>query len=209
MAENAVEVGYSQHGAGANGLFTTVPWCSGDPSVVAMTPNTFAVDCVLYQKDASTNYQTLVWLMTGTPASPAWTLQATLDANVITKKVHIKSADILALNSTPVELITAPGAGKVIEVLSVQGHETFVSAKYLTNTTLQVIDKVTGNALFSDTATILAAVADVTAQLALSIGATALAITENGSVDLTVKNGDPTAGDSDIDIYITYKINTL
>ncbi len=208
MEENAIEVGYSQRTAGANGIITSAD-CNGNPNVVAMGANLFATNCVLYQRDASTNYQTLVWLMTGTPASPAWTLLATLDANVITTKVHLKSVDILALNSTPIELIPAPGAGKFIEVLGVQGNLLFNSAAYATNTHLQIIDKVLGTEIAGDASALLAAVANLLGIICPVSSLTAVAISENSAVDVTVKTGDPITGDSDMDIYITYKINTL
>ncbi len=207
--ENEVEVGYSQRTAGANGMLTSCN-CIGDPNVVALTPNIFSTECVAYQRDRSTNFQTVVWIMSGTPANPAWTLDSILDANVITKKVTIESADILTLNSTPVEIVAAPGAGKTIEVISVQGKMNFAGAAYATHTELDVFDTTSGDVLFKDTSILLAAAADINAQLPANANAGAgLEVTEDGSVSVTVAAGDPATGGGDLNLYITYKIITL
>lgn len=210
MEENEVSVGYSQRTAGADGLLTSAD-CIGAPSIVATALNVFASPCYLYQRDVSTNFQTLVWKNTAAVGvTPVWVLQATLDANVVTKKVTLSSAQLLALFTTPIELIAAPGAGKAIEVMSVIGRMNFLTAAYATHTELDVIDATLGTVLFKDTSTILAATSTKVAQIEPSIASNAAnLITANGAVQAKIAVGDPVTGAGSVDLYVTYKVVTL
>lgn len=49
---------------------------------------------------------------------------------VQTASVSLTAADVLDLNSTPVEIVAAPGAGKAISVMKAAGISTFVSQRY-------------------------------------------------------------------------------
>lgn len=80
MAENEIEVGYSQHTAGADGLITSAN-VVGVPSIVCMQANVFAVSCYLKQNDPSTGFLLKVWRNDGTSAVPSWTLIFTGSGN--------------------------------------------------------------------------------------------------------------------------------
>jgi hypothetical protein len=122
-----------------------------------------------------------------------------------TAKLTIASADVLTLNSTPLTIVAAQGVGTAIEVISASLNIDFNSIAYATNTTIQVK---------SDTGTVAHAQGDfLTAPFSVitkiplsSAGGT---IIENESMKVTVQTGDPTAGDSDITVYVTYRIITL
>ena len=58
--------------------------------------------------------------------------------------VSIPTASVLTLNSVPVEIVAAPGAGFAIQVLSASMRMIFNSAGYTTNTTLQLISSSAG-----------------------------------------------------------------
>lgn len=210
MAENEIEIGYSQFTAGANGLISFVGQCLGAPSVVAIGAGIFAPLCYLLQRDASTGFQTVVWRNDGTTAAPSWTQVATLDANVVTAKVTLSSAQILALHTTPIQLIAAPGAGKVIDVLGVTARTNFLTAAYGTNTELDITDATAGTILLKDTANVLGATSTKVFKVEPSIASNAaLLVTANGAVNATVATGDPATGAGSVDIYITYKVITL
>lgn len=76
MAENEIEVGYSQRTAGADGLIVYAD-CIGNPTIVCMQANVFAAPAWVYQRDASTSFAVKVWRNDGTTLVPSWTLIAT------------------------------------------------------------------------------------------------------------------------------------
>jgi len=121
----------------------------------------------------------------------------------------IATADVLTLNSAPIEIVAAPGAGYAIEVLSAVFSMTYNSIPYATNTVIQL--KTTGStkAQFQDN--ILKG--DTTQYLNINLSSVGLIsdtkILDNAGVDVTVNTGNPTAGDSDIKIYVTYRIIEL
>ena len=126
-----------------------------------------------------------------------------------TAKVVIPTAQVLTLNTTPVQLVAAPGAGYAIEVLSVTMKMVYNSAAYATNTILEV--KNTGAIQPIRKLDCLNATVD-TMRVITPVGATTATQTqmlENVALVATVGTSDPTAGDSDITIYITYRIITL
>ena len=74
MAENEVEVGLSQRLNGADGYLIQGD-CIGAPASYCTEASTYAVGCILLQRDSSTGYKTVVWKNTGTVAVPSWTQQ--------------------------------------------------------------------------------------------------------------------------------------
>lgn len=87
--ENQVSTGLSQFSGGANGLLNFAN-CIGAPATVATQVSVFAPGCVLYQRDSSTGFQTVVWQNTGTAAAPVWT-------NLANRKVISGSAATVTL----------------------------------------------------------------------------------------------------------------
>jgi hypothetical protein len=74
MAEYESEVGLSQRLNGADGYLLYAE-CIGAPATYCTEASTYAVGCVLFQRDSSTGYKAIVWKNTGTVAVPAWTQQ--------------------------------------------------------------------------------------------------------------------------------------
>ena len=126
-----------------------------------------------------------------------------------TAKLTIASADVLTLNTTPIEIVAAPGAGYAIEVISASMKMVYVSATYVTNTSLELI---TAGATNSQASTVIKNSASTIRRFADATtlaSATATQLVENAALNVTVASGDPTAGDSDITVYVTYRIITL
>lgn len=123
---------------------------------------------------------------------------------VQTVKVSLSSAQILNSFTTPVELIAAPGAGKVINPLSVLVSATYNTTQYATNTSGRIIlnDKV---------------IADLDLTFAASGQYVTSVVIEsdivydiiNQPITFDTQTGNPTAGDGTIDIHITYTVITL
>jgi hypothetical protein len=126
-----------------------------------------------------------------------------------TAKLTIATADVLTLNTTPIEIVAAPGAGYAIEVISASMKMVYVSATYATNTSLELI---TAGATNSQASTVIKNSASTIRRFADATtlaSATATQLVENAALNVTVASGDPTAGDSDITVYCTYRIITL
>jgi hypothetical protein len=126
-----------------------------------------------------------------------------------TAKLTIATADVLHLNTTPLTIVAAPGAGYAIEVISASMKMVYVSATYSTNTTLELI---TAGATNSQASTVIKNSASTIRRFADATtlaSATATQLVENAALNVKVASGDPTAGDSDITIYVTYRIITL
>lgn len=126
-----------------------------------------------------------------------------------TAKLTIATADVLHLNTTPIEIVAAPGAGYAIEVISASMKMVYNSATYATNTSLELI---TAGATNSQASTVIKNSASTIRRFADATtlaSATATQLVDNAALNVTVASGDPTAGDSDITVYCTYRIITL
>ncbi len=123
---------------------------------------------------------------------------------MISVKVSLSSAQILSINTTPIEAIAAPGSGKIIIVHSMMSKLTYNSITYSGPAAIQCIYNGTTLGLASNN--ILTFGAD---KIVGGSSATNLSMEENTAVDLFAPTSDPTLGNSTIDVYITYQIITL
>lgn len=132
-------------------------------------------------------------------------------ANAITAKVSLTSSEILNINSTPKQLLPAPGVGYTYEILGVMTRVNFGSAAYATNTTLRVYFNGSINVAIASNSAIIGSTATRIGRVALVgvSGTTSNQCAENAAVLATVDVGNPTTGDSTMDFYVTYKLVTL
>jgi len=123
----------------------------------------------------------------------------------------IPTASVLTLFATPLELVEAPGAGYAIEVLSAVYSITFNSIAYATNTKLLIYtDTSTLEALECPNALLSTASQIIPFGFAASgFGTATTVLIDNKSLKVKVETGNPTAGNSDIKIYVHYRIITL
>ncbi|KKK72585.1 hypothetical protein LCGC14_2902390, partial [marine sediment metagenome] len=115
-------------------------------------------------------------------------------------------AQILLLNGTPIELVPAPGAGKVIIPIMTVLSFTWNSIAYTTNTDLHLIYD-TGSS-FDIATTILSVTADFIKSLPIT-GPSSGGLLQDKKLSITVGTGNPAAGDSALDVYQYYQILTL
>lgn len=146
------------------------------------------------------------------------TLTASISTTqILSAEVTILSADVLTLNSNPVQIIPTPGAGKAIEIISASRKLDFNTTPYATNTRL-TLETTSGNVEIMTWGTgglntnlsvspyffnILSAVTTT------ATSATSQQLFVNEGVFVSVQTGNPTSGDSDIKVYVTYRIITL
>lgn len=163
-------------------------------------------------KIGSTNIATNYYILPSVDGLPGQNLVTDGNNNVSwenpvakTIKVPITSLDILSSNTAPVELIPAPGVGKYIKIISADFLLNYGTSDYsyspapndvtLTYGTTQCSGRITLNASSTIFNTIpLSGTYD---------------IGTNTAVNFYCSTGNPTGGDSTVDIYITYTVVTL
>lgn len=121
--------------------------------------------------------------------------------------LNIPTASVLTLNATPLTIVAAAGVSKYIEVLSASFKATFNSVAYATNTSLVIQTAtatdhqfISGNALNFTTSCFKKFVD------AANNTAGGSQIVANQPVQVKVDTGNPTAGNSDITVYVSYRI---
>ena len=118
----------------------------------------------------------------------------------------IASADVLTLNSTPLTIVGAV-AGYAIEVVSASMKIDFNTTPYATNTTLTLI---TSGATEPQADNSIDATVARTGRFrnrsTSGASATATQIITNADLQVSVDLGDPTAGDSDITVFVNYRL---
>jgi hypothetical protein len=120
-------------------------------------------------------------------------------AEIQTIKVTVTSAEILDAYDTPIELIPAPPAGFYIDPISIVYRFDYDSTPYATNTSGKII--LSDEGIVSDI-DLSRTDSDVLKEQ------TGVFVTE-GAMLFTVETGNPTAGDSDLIIFITYQVIEL
>lgn len=122
----------------------------------------------------------------------------------------ITTAQILVLNGTPLTIVAATGAGTAIEVISASALMTYNSIAYATNTSLQLINTGATASQMQNTACLVGTVTKTTkftSGTAAAAGETQ--ILTNTALQVKVATGNPTAGNSDITVYVFYRVVTL
>ena len=120
-------------------------------------------------------------------------------------KLFIPSASVLTLNTTPVPFgITVPAGYIAVPINQPVFSLQFNTAAYATNTSIR-IQAVGATDPFAKGTSFLAATADTLCPMSLETGAqNAEYYVDGADFEVTVATGNPTAGDSDITIYLTY-----
>jgi len=119
-------------------------------------------------------------------------------------ELTIASADVLTLNSTPLTIVSAV-SGYAIEVVSASVKIDFNTTAYATNTQLQLLINGAAQYQIVFNNAVLATSSD-TFNCVGKLAVAGTNIVENADLQVTVGTGDPTAGDSDITIYVHYRL---
>lgn len=143
-------------------------------------------------------------------ATPSIDCCPTVDVNTIkTVKLVIPSSSVLTLNSIPLLVVPSPGAGKAIEVIKFTAKMDFNSSAYtngLGNAIMELIvdtapasQALLSSSFLNSAESIFRGVAPVTGN-----GTTNMV--ENRPLLVSIQSGNPADGDSDVTIYVSYKI---
>ena len=137
-----------------------------------------------------------------------WTFDGTdWIGGVFYSETTIVTGDVLTLNTAKIDVVAAPITG-AIELMNWAVGMTFVSAAYVTNVVLQLITNTADEGQGLNDDILRSTVSRVLKSQLIDglAGATTTQIIENKALQAFVKAGNPTAGDSDIIIYTTYRI---
>lgn len=135
------------------------------------------------------------------------------NAGIYTAQVPLSSAQILNLFTTPVQLVAAPGSGKIIVPLSIIVDYTFVTTAYVSNTTLQIYENSDrSNPTWGPgISSILTATSSQIRSLynnAAANGTTVVQYADNQPLMITTATNNPTTGDGTAKLTVLYKIVT-
>jgi hypothetical protein len=118
--------------------------------------------------------------------------------------VTIPSADVLTGNTTPIDLVPAQGANKIIILTGYQLYLIYNTIQYATNGDLQIL---LGTLVLDTTPDTFLFSAVDKFKFEQNFDATDdLSEFVNQPLSIQVDTGNPTAGDSDIRIFGTYKV---
>lgn len=126
---------------------------------------------------------------------------------VLTRKITLTSAQLLALATTSIELVPVPDAGHIVQVLSAIGRLDFNSSPYVGSLNLSLVYNGSTTPVLSNNALFGSSAVEIET---FDIPASNISLVPDASVHISNITGvNATGGDSPITIYITYKIIKL
>lgn len=138
-------------------------------------------------------------------ARPTPSVSATIQIATVT----VTSAQLLALYTTPINLIPTPGAGNIIQILSAVWHYVYATAAYATNTDIRIeYGTLAGNPNYIDLNGVISQTTDMWGTGSMP-DASVAADLRNLPMQLKVVSGNPTAGGGYINFVIAYTIQSI
>ena len=125
--------------------------------------------------------------------------------NNLVATVSLSSAQILALNTTPIQLVAAPGANKMIVVSVVAFYYDHNTTAYATNTTLHLRYASAASSGIT-LGNFITQTQDVIATQTGNLFTSAPNAFINQALNITVDTGNPTAGDGTLVVKVYYRI---
>ena len=122
-----------------------------------------------------------------------------------TVKVSLSSAQILALNTTPITLVAAQGAGTVVTPVAITLRNNIVGSAYTGNVTPEVVYSGQSTPIITDTNG-LTITTNTPRRRTMQNNFNAL---ENTAITITEPTGNPSSGTNTMDVYVQYYVLTL
>ena len=127
-------------------------------------------------------------------------------STLYSSKSTITAASVLTLYTIPIKLLDAPGAGKYINILSIDTKVSGGSVPYGVNPEVEVYQNGSSNSEFSSTTSL--SYTDGRLNRLLQVGDDSNVL-ENVDIYISGTTGNPSGGDGDLNVYITYQIINL
>ncbi len=131
-------------------------------------------------------------------------LKSSFFCNIRCASVTISTVDVLQLNSVPIEIVAAV-SGKAIEILSASLKMAYNSVAYATNTNITLTATGASEDQYEFGSIPLSSASDVFAGTQGNDD-TIDSIIENASITVSVAIGNPTLGNSDIEVFVLYRL---
>ena len=131
------------------------------------------------------------------------------DESIKTVSLTIATADVLTLNATPVQFGLTVAAGTAIYVMGIYGKMTYNSATYATNGNLLVrsVGTTAPQAGFAANGFLFGTTTRIsTGTMTGGTSVTDDQLIDGADIECYVSGGNPTAGNSDITVYVTYRL---
>ncbi len=120
--------------------------------------------------------------------------------------VELTPSQVKTLNTTPITIVGAV-SGYAIEVVSASVKIDFNTTAYATNLNVQLLTDTATDAQFDNSKILLTTVSAFWKMSAvLASSATDTQLIENKALTVTVETGDPTTGDSNVTVYVNYRL---
>lgn len=127
----------------------------------------------------------------------------------LSAKVTLTSAQILALFTTPIQIVASPGIGFALQVIQSSARLNYNTIPYTGNTQINIINTGAGNSQYVNVG-VLSSNISIIGEGYHTIGTTNVTqIIENTALNISINIGNPSAGNSTVDVYLIYRIITL
>lgn len=172
--------------------FVYIPTSDGKPTGVPTSQTGYA-PIQINATDGELNYHT----------NSKWVSVAPIQ----TADLTLSSAQIKALYATPITVITSPGAGKYIEIVSVTSQYTYATAPYATNTTMALQAVGASADIITDSDIIAGTVSKNVAWKGVPvISAGDTQLMSNAAIEVTMLNGEAVTGAGTVKLKVLYRI---
>ena len=123
--------------------------------------------------------------------------------------ISIASSAVLTLNSSPITIVPSPGSGYAIEVISAIFGITYNSIPYGTNYDLQIKTAGANAPQYSGEVLWMSLTGYKSLAFEPAYGPSQTQVIANAALQVTSATGDPAAGNSDIEVFVRYRIIEL
>jgi len=128
-----------------------------------------------------------------------------IDDTIYVAEASLTSAQIKALNTTPVEMVSAPGAGKVLEFAGATFIFDYGTTQYTSGGAVVLEEETSGTDL---SGTVAAAVVQAAADSITTMIPVAATMTANKGIMITCATGDFATGDGVARIKVAYRVHS-